>query len=456
MLPHTYRAGRRLHVRSSTLATMFDRIRFRLTFSYIGILALILVVFGTVVVVVFADQVAARQDYRLLQQARSKAATLKEGRVADFLPAPGEPQAVWARVAPAGRILSPPTVRVNPPAKVPSRKSVVPANEHPRPLKLLSEELAQRSASKKRILYSTIKGPEGDVRVVSLPVVQDGKVIAVVQVGEPREVVRGTVMRLILVLIPISLGALLLAAVGGLFMARRAMHPIQAAFDRHRSFIADASHELKTPLTLIRANAEVLARNPALADNQELAEDLVLETDRMNAVLSDLLLLARLDVGKVLIDDKPFDLGVIIAETAGRFKARAEGEGILLEAQIEGLLQARGYPAFAGQILAALLDNALRFTPSGGRVSILGRLAGDQAEAAVRDSGPGIAPMHLPYIFERFYRADAARTREGGGTGLGLAIARDLAHAQGGELTAESTEDGGAVFRLRLPRDTAG
>jgi signal transduction histidine kinase len=332
----------------------------------------------------------------------------------------------------------------------------VPANEHPRPLKLLSEELAQRSTSEKRILYSTIKGPEGDVRVVSLPVVQDGKVIAVVQVGEPHEVVSGTVTRLILVLIPISLGALLLAAVGGLFMARRAMRPVQGAFDRQRSFIADASHELKTPLTLIRANAEVLARNPTLADDQELAEDLVLETDRMNAVLSDLLLLARLDVGKVPIDDKPFDLGVIIAETAGRFKTRAEGEGILLEAQTEGLLHARGDPAIAGQILAALLDNALRFTPSGGCVSILGRLAGDQAEAAVRDSGPGIAPKHLPHIFERFYRADAARTREGGGTGLGLAIARDMAYAQGGELTAENAEGGGAVFRLRLPRDRAG
>jgi two-component system sensor histidine kinase BaeS len=199
----------------------------------------------------------------------------------------------------------------------------------------------------------------------------------------------------------------------------------------------------------------MLARNPALTDDRELAEDLVLETDRMNAVLSDLLLLARLDVGKVAIDDERFDLGVIIAETAGRFKARAEGEGILLEAQTKGFLEARGDPAFAGQILAALLDNALRFTPSGGRVSIFGRLAGNQVEAAVKDSGPGIAPEHLPHIFERFYRADAARTREGGGTGLGLAIARDLAHAQGGELTAERAEGGGAVFRLRLPRDRA-
>ena len=443
---------------------MFDRVRFRLTLSYISILALILVVVGIVVVVVFADQVAARQDYRLLQQARSKAAALKDGRVADFLPAPGEPQAVWARVAPDGRVLAPPTLRVSAPAERPSHESpsrpyVLPANESSRPLKLLSEELAQRSASEKRILYSTIKGPEGDVRVVSLPVVQGGKVIAVVQVGEPREVVSGAVTRLILVLIPISLGALLLAAAGGLFMARRAMRPVQDAFDRQRAFIADASHELKTPLTLMRADAEVLSRSPALvegSDDRELAEDLVIETDRMNAVLSDLLLLARLDAGKVPTDRKPFDLGVIIAETAGRFKARAEDERILLEAHTEGLLEARGDPACTGQILAALLDNALRFTPSGGRVSVLGRPVGNQVEAAIRDSGPGIAPEHLPHIFERFYGVETARTREGGGTGLGLSIARDLARAQGGELIAESVEGSGAVFRLRLPRGRAG
>lgn len=277
--------------------------------------------------------------------------------------------------------------------------------------------------------------------------------------GEPREVVRGTVMQLILVLIPISLGALLLAAVGGLFMARRAMRPVQDAFNRQRAFIADASHELKTPLTLIRADAEVLSRSPALvesSDDRELAEDLVLETDRMNAVLSDLLLLARLDAGKIPTDRKPFDLSVIIAETVGRFKARAEGEGILLEAHTEEPLDAQSDRTCTGQILAALLDNALRFKPSGSRVSILGRSAANHVEAAVRDSGPGIAPEHLPHIFERFYRAEAGRIREEGGTGLGLSIARDLARAQGGELTAESTEDGGAVFRLRLPKDTAG
>lgn len=435
---------------------MFDRIRLRLTISYVGILAFILLVFGVVVVVIFADQIAERQDDRLTQQARSKAASLLEGRVETFLPTPGEALAVWAPVASDGRILHTPTLSLNAPVRVPSEENPsrpsVEAAAPPIPLELLSGQLAKRSVNDKRILHSTIEDPEGDVRVVSLPVVQEETVVAVVQVGEPREVVQGTIVRLILVLVPIGLGALLLAAVGGLFMARRAMRPVQDAFGRQRAFIADASHELKTPLTLVRANAEVLARNPALADDRELAEDLVSETERMDAVLSDLLLLARLDTGKIDVDRKPFDLSVIITEAVSRFSQRAQAVGISLEAKTSGRLEAQGDPARTEQILAALLDNALRFTPPGGRITVTGRPADRRVEAVVRDSGPGIAADHMPHIFDRFYRAEAARTREGGGTGLGLAIARDLAHAQGGELTAENAPDGGAEFRLSLPR----
>ena len=436
---------------------MFDRIRLQLTAAYVAILALILVVFGMVVAVVFADQVATHQDNRLAQQARSKAQSLLEGRVENFFSAPGEPQAVWATVAPDGRVLDPPTLIVRAPkafqsrAEIPSPYSVESADP-PTLLKLLSKELAERSVREKRMLYSTITGQGGDVRVVSLPVIQAGEVVAVVQVAEPSQLVQGTITGLILILVPIGLGALVLAALGGLAVAHRAVRPIQEAFDRQRTFIADASHELKTPLTLMRIDAEMLAQDPAQTDARELAEELVAETDHMSAVVSDLLLLARLDTGKIAIADKPFDLNVVLAETASRFEKRAQAEGVSLEARIEGRLETHGDPGRTAQILAALVDNALRFTPAGGCITITSRLANRRVEAIVRDSGPGIAPEHMPYIFDRFYRAEAARTREGGGTGLGLAIARDLARAQGGELAAENAEDSGAVFRLSLPR----
>jgi signal transduction histidine kinase len=105
------------------------------------------------------------------------------------------------------------------------------------------------------------------------------------------------------------------------------------------------------------------------------------------------------------------------------------------------------------QILAVLLENAVRFVPPGGSIAVSGSLQDRWLEASVRDTGPGISPDHLPRLFDRFYRAEASRTRgKGAGTGLGLAIARELARAQGGDLVAENAKDGGAIVRLRLPR----
>ena len=283
--------------------------------------------------------------------------------------------------------------------------------------------------------------------------------VAVVQAAQSRQAVSETVERLVFVLVLTGFGALVLATAGGLFMTRRAMHPVQEAFVRQRTFIADASHELKTPLTLIRADAEVLSRGIGdpnkTSENRELVDDLLGETDRMSAVLSDLLLLARLDAQKV---PSPANLStaLVISETSERFAARAWAEDKNLEVHHSGKLPARGDAPRTGQSLAALLDNALRFTPPGGTITVEGRITGKQVEATVTDTGPGIAPESLDRIFERFYRADthsAARSRglTGGGSGLGLAIARDLARAQGGEVSAENAEGGGARFTLSLP-----
>jgi signal transduction histidine kinase len=130
----------------------------------------------------------------------------------------------------------------------------------------------------------------------------------------------------------------------------------------------------------------------------------------------------------------------------------AAGKGIRLDVLIPDELPARGDPMRTAQILAVLIDNAVRYTPAGGRIVVEGRLRDGRTETSVADTGPGIAPGQLTRVFDRFYRAEAARTRGGGGTGLGLAIARDLAHAQGGDLAAGNGEGSGAVFTLRLPR----
>jgi signal transduction histidine kinase len=266
--------------------------------------------------------------------------------------------------------------------------------------------------------------------------------------------IREPVDRLVFVLIPIGLASLVLAGIGGSFMSRRAMRPVRESFERQRAFIADASHELKTPLSLVKIDGEVLLRDPTVPDIQEILEHQLSEVDRMNALLSDLLTLARLDAGKLDVARKPFDLATVLVETAGRFRARATAERIDLEVRVPGKLPARGDAERTSQVLAALLDNALRFTPEGGRVTILGSPRADRVEATVTDTGPGIDPTQLARVFDRFHRADtqsAARTREGGGTGLGLAIAHDLSHAQNGELTADNGAGRGAKLKLTLP-----
>ncbi len=429
---------------------MFDDIRRRLTAGYVGILALILLVFSVVVVFTFYLRVSEQQDQLLAGKAESKSKELLTNLVyggGTRIPASSDSEIALAIVPP------------DPTATYDAEEERL-GRSNPYlglPYLGLSQDASWRGAT----TVKNVPGPNGPVRVVSYPVeAQPGLVVAVVQAAQPRRVVWDTVNTLILVLVPIGLGALALAAGGGLLMSRRAMRPVRESFERQRTFIADASHELKTPLTLIRADAEVLARGLAdprkAADNRELVDDLLGETDRMSAVLSDLLLLARLDAQKVSVSREPFDLAAVLSETSERFAARARAEGKTLEVHHSGKLPARGDADRTGQILAALLDNALRFTPSGGLVILEGRAADKRVEATVGDTGSGVPSDSLQRVFERFYRADpqsAARTRgpSGGGTGLGLAIARELARAQGGELYAANGPDGGARFTLALP-----
>jgi signal transduction histidine kinase len=424
---------------------MFEHIRRRLTMGYVGILALILLVFGGVVVFSFYLRVSEQQDDLLLQKAEDMANDVLSGKDKyDVVKATTDYDVAVIVLLPDG-------------------SSYGDLDETSFSLGLPYTYMAQRAGQERQTIKDTIQGPGGAVRVMSIPVKKYGEfgsVIAVVQAAQSRQAVTETVGRLVLVLVLTGMGALMLAAGGGLFMSRRAMRPVQEAFGRQRTFIADASHELKTPLTLIRADAEVLSRGiddpNKTSDNRELVDDLLGETDRMNALLSDLLLLARLDADKVSVSREPFDLALVLSETSERFAARAGAEGKNLEVHHSGKLLARGDADRTGQILAALLDNALRFTPQGGTITVEGSIVDKRVEATVSDTGPGIAPEGLDRIFERFYRADthsAARTRgpSGAGTGLGLAIARDLARAQGGGLTAENIEGGGASFTLSLP-----
>ncbi|CAA9451964.1 MAG: Osmosensitive K+ channel histidine kinase KdpD [uncultured Rubrobacteraceae bacterium] len=416
---------------------MLERMRWRLTMGYAGIFALILIFLAIAAVAGFSRELTNQQDTLLRQEAEDQTRNLLDGEHREVL-AEGSAEYSWVALDPAGHVTD----------RDPTAATLG-------TLGLPSKELAEQALMEGEEVSATIRGPQGRVRVVSMPMRESGEVVGVIQYARSLKGVQQTISRLVLVLLPLALGGLGAALLGGLYMAGRAVRPARESFERQRAFIADASHELKTPLTLIRADAEVvLYRGTLNEDDRKLVEHALAETERMGAILSDLLLVARLDAGKLEVSEKPFDLTAILSEEAERFGVRAAAREIRLEVRVPGELPAFGDAKRTGQVLAVLLDNAVRFTPSGGYIAVRGRLRDRWVEVSVMDSGPGMSSEHLSRVFDRFYRAEAARTRgrAGGGTGLGLAIARDLARAQGGDLTAENVEGQGATLRLRLPR----
>ena len=440
---------------------MFDHIRRRLTLGYVGIFALILAIIGVIAVASFARQAATQQDELLEQKAQGTSDWVRGPALHDYQAGrdPGERRRPRGEpdgpVGPIENSTEPDigVIALVPPEGANGEGEVLSSSPSSSSFGLPFEEPARRAAEEGETVIETVDGPEGEMlRVASVPMTGVvGEEVAVVQATQSRRVVREAVGSLLLILVPVGLAGLVLSGVGGLYMSRRAMQPVKDSFQRQRTFIADASHELKTPLALVRINADVMKRNPTDPENREVIEDQLAEIDRMDALLSDLLVLARLDAERLDVEKKPFDLSVIAVETAGRFLTRAAEEGVRLEVEVPDDLPAYGDPDRTSQILAALLDNAVRYTPKGGTITVSGRSHDGLAEASVTDTGPGISPEHLPRVFDRFYRAEEARTRTGGGTGLGLSIAHDLAHAQDGELAVESVPARGASFTLRLP-----
>jgi len=239
---------------------------------------------------------------------------------------------------------------------------------------------------------------------------------------------------------------------------------LQASFRAQERFVGDASHELRTPLTAIRGNVDVLQRQARLdgrrldpSDLTSALDDISRESDRMRRLLEDLLLLARADADAGNQPDKTVPIRrevVRLDEIASEAVRSAEvlASGQVLELEAPRGIEVQGDVDRLHQLVMILLDNAIRHTPSGGRIRVAVAATPDgQARIAVRDEGEGIAPEHLPHLFERFYRADGARGRSSGGTGLGLAIAQAICRAHGGEISVTSDPDQGATFLVTLP-----
>jgi signal transduction histidine kinase len=247
---------------------------------------------------------------------------------------------------------------------------------------------------------------------------------------------------------------------------------LQEAYQRQQRFVADASHELRAPITSIRCNLDLLAKAPDLAPGEAAAAltDARAEADRMGRLVNDLLTLARADSlaqePETRIDGykktqkhvEKIDLDSLMLEVYRQYRAIDEHDldtektrGPRLILQDIAPAQVRGDADKLKQALVALLENALKYTPYEGTVTLSLTMQDGTALISVCDTGIGISPEDLPHIFERFYRADPARSRDRGGSGLGLAIVKSIVEEHGGTISVESTPGKGSTFRVKLP-----
>lgn len=343
--------------------------------------------------------------------------------------------------------------------------------------------------------FVTAKAGPDRVRIFALPLQHQGKAIGTVLVGESLHLLDVTLGRMRQLLAVAAIGAALVSIVVGWWLTSSGLGPIAAvtrvarriavtgqfeqrleappahdelgelvstfnemldrlerSFRLQREFLADASHELRGPLTVIRGNLDLLKMDISEEDREESAREVTEELERMSRLISDLLFLAEVDVQE-MVERQP----VALDEVVSKVSSRAGGvDGGAHEIAVDN-----NEPATVGgdryrleQMLWNLVDNALRYTPPGGKVTLSLRSHGEIAEVTVADTGIGIPQDQLPRIFERFYRVDRARSRGHGGAGLGLAIVKQVAEAHGGQVRVRSSLGEGTVFTIALPVQT--
>lgn len=218
-----------------------------------------------------------------------------------------------------------------------------------------------------------------------------------------------------------------------------------------RHMISDVAHELRTPLANIRGYLEAL-RDRVLEPSPELIDSLHDEAMLLSRLVDDLQDLALAEAGQLRLERRPVDVAELVEQARHSFQPEADAKGLTLCAELPpGLPPVDADPQRVGQVLRNLLRNAVAYTPAGGQITLSARRVGAEVEVAVRDTGAGIAPEHLPYIFERFYRADESRSRSTGGSGLGLTIVKQLVEAHGGHVRVESQVGAGSTFTFTLP-----
>lgn len=332
----------------------------------------------------------------------------------------------------------------------------------PQPVAPLSE-IRRRGGAFENIELLIPDDESGDTlssyRMVSLTFTSDLKRNYVIQVAVPTKPLLRQRQRLALFLgtaIPVML---LFASIAGFFFSRRAIAPVERNFAAQEAFIADASHQLKTPLAILKGELEVFrkqSRTPEeLTGFLDSAHD---EIDSLGRIVEQLLLLARVESPDASISRLAFRLDEKLMETVERYSSLAQAHRVNLNIDLTvdpsgqyPQFEMTGDPGLIRVLIDNLVDNALKYTPQGGQIALrLSQLAQTQTfRLEIQDSGPGISPTALPYIFDRFYRAEATQNTTTG-SGLGLSLVKKIAEFHGGNVNAVNPVTGGALFSVEI------
>ena len=272
----------------------------------------------------------------------------------------------------------------------------------------------------------------------------------------PSDYVDSSVMSLLKMLAAVCIVALLAFFAMSVFLSRWALGPVRRAWDQQQQFIADASHELKTPLTVILANNSLVMADPtaSVGSQMQWLESTESEARLMQGLVNDMLYLARSDATvEQSMGDEPVDMSDLVASVSLQFESVAFERGVMIEDDIDDGIVVRGDHANLQRLLGTLVDNAVKYVEENGTVKVSLKGEGSMCRIDVHNTGNVIPADDLPHLFDRFYSADKARTRGTGGFGLGLAIAQSIVEAHGGTIGVTSTEADGTTFTVHLPSE---
>lgn len=365
----------------------------------------------------------------------------------------------------------------------------------PRRSRLPLSEAALSNAEKGAETFETVRvrpGSSNSYRLLTLPVVRNGATTNIVQVAMSLENVDAARSNLLLILLMLAPVALAVSGLGGWFLARRALAPVDAmveaarrieadnlakripapasedelarlaavlndmlerlerSFGAARQFSADAAHELRTPLTILKGEIEVALRSSqAPAEVRQTLVSCLEEVDRLNALVEDLLLMARMESNALSVPPKRVNLAAVLEDVAPALSELALRAGNCSMVAPAPPLWVEGYDSLLFRLVFNLAENAIKYTPSGGRIEVTLEQQNGSAVLQVKDTGRGITAGAQEHIFDRFYRVDPAR--EGSGAGLGLALVRSIVQLHKGEIRLSSTVGAGSCFRVTLP-----